>query len=374
MDSRAVINFAERVLSLLDQGKFTSTYKFAVLIALIDLSIEKYSESGKAPRTLSTRDLANKVIQIYWLHTNPFEDDSDSIFLLQNSGQSGAQASILNDIAQFRKKSRIGSFAPFFGARLTDPSGFEKLVDKVEWKLIQMPLPRLQRIGKQDIPFIYSINWDDSIKQGHVSRYQKGLTTDFDNIIYLKPNVGDCLIQLNTLLRPLIKQQWACQVAETNRLNEAKLQQFLFSTNRLSTTRINEQLTELQDGRCFYCHKPVGNSEKVKPEVDHFIPWSRYPNDSLANFVVAHRKCNANKKDFLAYEEHLSNWVERFKVPSQMSGLATIAQDNKWDVGDSVSQNIGRAIYLNLHGGIDLWKIDKSFTSLNKSRIQQILS
>ena len=372
MDSRTVINFAERVLSLLDQGKFTSTYKFAVLLALIDLSIEKYSDSGKAPSTLTTRELANKVIQIYWLHTNPYEADSKSIVLLQNTGQNGAQAAILNDIAQFRQKSRIGTLAPIFGARLADPSGFEKLVDKVEWKLIQMPLPRLQRVGRNDVSFIYSINWDDSIRQGDVSQYQKGLSKDFDNTIYLKPNVGDCLIQLNTLLRPLIKQQWACQVAETNRLNEAKLQSFLFSTNRLSTTRINEQLTELQNGLCFYCHKPVGQSDREKPEVDHFIPWSRYPNDSLANFVIAHRKCNANKKDFLAYEEHLASWVTRLKDASQMSDLEIIAQDNKWDVGETVSENIGRAIYLNLQGGIDLWKIDKSFTSLNKSRIQQI--
>ena len=374
MESREVINFAERVLSLLDQGKFTTTYKFAVLLALIDLSIEKYSKSGRAPTTLTTRELANKVIQIYWLHTNPFDLEGESKLLLQVAGKGNAQAEILKLIADFRAKSSAGSAAPFFGAKLADPAGFEKLVDKVEWKLIQMPLPRLQRIGKQDIPFIYEIHWDESIKRSEVSAYQKGNVSDFNNLIYLKPNVGDCLIQLNALLRPLIKQQWAFQVAQANKLEEAKLQQFLFSTNRLSTTKINEQLTELQNGLCFYCHKSVGKAEKNKPEVDHFIPWSRYPNDSLANFVVAHRVCNAHKKDFLAYEEHLNNWVARFKDQSIMTDINTIAQDNNWDVGDSVSQNIGRAIYLNLQGGIDLWKIDKSFTSLNKPRIQQILS
>ena len=31
------IAFAERLLSLLDEGRFTATYKFAVLLALIDL-------------------------------------------------------------------------------------------------------------------------------------------------------------------------------------------------------------------------------------------------------------------------------------------------------------------------------------------------
>lgn len=46
-------------------------------------------------------------------------------------------------------------------------------------------------------------------------------------------------------------------------------------------------------------------------QVDHFVPWSRYPADLGHNFVLAHDKCNNAKSDLLAAENHLMAWVER---------------------------------------------------------------
>jgi len=63
----------------------------------------------------------------------------------------------------------------------------------------------------------------------------------------------------------------------------------------------------LQHGRCFYCRRDLHRSV----EVDHFVPWSRYPHDLAHNFVLAHRGCNGAKSDFLAWDEHLANWVQR---------------------------------------------------------------
>ncbi len=63
----------------------------------------------------------------------------------------------------------------------------------------------------------------------------------------------------------------------------------------------------MQKRRCFYCTSELRDSS----EVDHFIPWSRYPRDLGHNFVVAHRRCNAGKRDFLADVPHLANWRER---------------------------------------------------------------
>jgi hypothetical protein len=42
-------------------------------------------------------------------------------------------------------------------------------------------------------------------------------------------------------------------------------------------------LGDLQDGRCFYCSKPLHK----KLEVDHFVPWSRYPSRAGARRLVA---------------------------------------------------------------------------------------
>jgi hypothetical protein len=34
--------------------------------------------------------------------------------------------------------------------------------------------------------------------------------------------------------------------------------------------------------------------------VDHFVPWSRYPDDTLDNVVVADNRCNGFKSSSLA--------------------------------------------------------------------------
>ena len=70
------ISFAERVLTLLDQGSFTSTYKYAVLLGLMDVVLERTSKNGIPPDFITTRQLADKVIEIYWPHSNPFAFNS----------------------------------------------------------------------------------------------------------------------------------------------------------------------------------------------------------------------------------------------------------------------------------------------------------
>jgi hypothetical protein len=41
----ATIRFAEKILELLDEGRFSATDKFAVLLALTDLCIKKNASS-----------------------------------------------------------------------------------------------------------------------------------------------------------------------------------------------------------------------------------------------------------------------------------------------------------------------------------------
>jgi len=50
-------------------------------------------------------------------------------------------------------------------------------------KLIEAPLLRLQIIGGQEDPFLYTIGWDQSIQRGEVRGYEQG-EASFDNRIY----------------------------------------------------------------------------------------------------------------------------------------------------------------------------------------------
>lgn len=69
-------------------------------------------------------------------------------------------------------------------------------------------------------------------------------------------------------------------------------------------------LMEVQHGTCLYC----GKSLPKQTEVDHFIPWSRYPADLGHNFVLAHKTCNKDKSDYLVAEKHLTAWAERNRL------------------------------------------------------------
>jgi hypothetical protein len=79
------IAFAERVLTLLDDGSFTATYKYAVLLGLIDLCMEGLSATGEAPQSLTTRQLAEKVTELYWPHTVPYAGLARPNVLRQNT-------------------------------------------------------------------------------------------------------------------------------------------------------------------------------------------------------------------------------------------------------------------------------------------------
>lgn len=369
------IAFAERALTLVDQGRFTATYKYAVLLGLMDLVLEQSSKAGRPPSMVTTRQLAEKIIEIYWPHTNPFiVSKNNNRVLLQNQGKDGSQAEIINLITKFRSNKTIGEWAPYFSTKFSDASGFKKLVDKVEWKLIEMPLPKLQRIGSHMREFIYTINWNDEIAYKEVASYQKGEESDFDNRIILRPHVGEYLVRLNSLLRPLIQREWSAKVAQLNALEEAKLQSFLFDTVRAGAAALCEDLAELQNGRCFYCNEKLGSTQNIKPEVDHFIPWARYPNDSVTNYVVAHSKCNKDKRDYLAANDHVTNWLNHLEGSnSKMSDLEIIAKKHKWDLGVH-TRGVVSAIYQHLQPEVELWKLGKEFEVINKELMSALFA
>ena len=99
-------------------------------------------------------------------------------------------------------------------------------------------------------------------------------------------------------------------VAHLNRLEESQLELFLFGADRTPTAKIRAGLWDIQGRRCFYCNTRI--AEPTGGDVDHFVPWSRYPDDTLDNFVVADKSCNGLKSSSLAAADHLTRWTRRF--------------------------------------------------------------
>ncbi|HYK91342.1 MAG TPA: HNH endonuclease domain-containing protein [Acidobacteriota bacterium] len=353
------IRFAEKMLELLEEGRFVATYKFAVLLALMDLCFEKNASSGLAPESITTRQLAEKTIEIYWPHTVDYH--SISAVLRQNTRR---QAEIPAAILKFRRQNAPDPSIPLHRARASAANEYERLLRSVEWTLVEMPLPRLQTIGLSRDTFIYEINWDESV------RY-RDLKEHFDNNIRFKPGVADHLIQLNGLLRPLIHKKWASMVARINKLPESRLEDFLFGTERISSARIRGSLWEIQDRQCFYCEDRI--PKPARGEVDHFIPWSRYPDNGIENLVVAHRRCNGDKRDFLAAAGHVENWTRRFAAPGESSEYAQLARVTQWERDPDKTKSAARSLYLRLSPEARLWSNGKIFVHPDFHRLQAAL-
>jgi 5-methylcytosine-specific restriction endonuclease McrA len=168
-----------------------------------------------------------------------------------------------------------------------------------------MPLWKLQTVGGQKLEFLYS-----------------GVRGD-ETVIELKEGVCYCFRLFYGLVHELVRGAWLRFVRSINEnkplLGTATdLSDFMFGSGRASLEVYRPILVEYQHGHCFYCLRPL----KDRSDVDHFIPWSRYPVDFGHNFVLAHGTCNTKKADRLAATEHLEKWCERNEMYGEELAVA----------------------------------------------------
>lgn len=79
-----------------------------------------------------------------------------------------------------------------------------------------------------------------------------------------------------------------------------------------------------QNAICIYCGAPITLTSAIlgeEVEVEHIIPRSKLFDDSQSNKTLAHRKCNADKKDQTAFdfmctksENEFNNYIERINT------------------------------------------------------------
>lgn len=348
---RGALAFAEKLLNLLGEGSFTATYKYAVILALMDLCLEHSSRTGAAPSQVSTRQLAEKVLELYWPHTLPFRQGS---VLRQNAG---GQASIVSGILAFRERHAPDPSATLRAAGLTAPTQLERLLRRIEWTLVQMPLPKLQRVGTGVHCFIYRIAWDDRVRKGEFD------SEAFDRDIRLIDEAGEHLVRLSGLLRPLVQREWTDRVARLNKqlVQAPELEDFLFGAERIALDPVRGDLRELQNARCFYCADLMRDA----PDVDHFVPWARYPDNGIENLVAAHSRCNNSKRDHLAAVDHVTRWMAR--AEKHASDLAAIAEGRTWDRHPERSISVARSIYLRLPEDARLWSLGREFVGVDRA-------
>lgn len=279
MTAQDDIDFLRSFQQLLDEGSFVSTYKFALLQALADLSVELDIETDRRLH-VPIRAIARKFISYYWRQALPYQGGG---VLQQNTG---SQAEVIRLVQETRAQYR-GSLAE----ALADSGNWPRLEGRVASVVRKMPLWKLQTVGSRVHEFLYR-------------------QEDFrDDRIVLLPGVADAFRNFHSLLTHLIRSGWITQIQRigANQVilgSTEDLPNFLFGLERQSLTRFREVLSAYQQNKCFYC----GNRIREGGELDHFVPWARYPLDVGQNFVLAHRGCNNAKRDFLPAIPHLKRW------------------------------------------------------------------
>lgn len=364
------VRFLEKLQWLLAEGDFSATYKFAVLLGLTELAVETASHDGYL-EMFTTRQLAERVVGLYWPQVRPYAASgasAEAIVLKQNSGK---QARIITTLSLLARETGGG---PIGQVQLTRAEAYETCVREVEWKLIEMPLPRVQRLDSGEDRFLYEIGWsvDDVERVGgrlksEVRAYQRGDASGFQNTIRMKPGVVETLARLNGLIRQLIEARWVIEVAKFNKsdLRDPSLAEHLFGSERTALERVRGPLTEAQAGRCFYC-----DGRLQKPQVDHFVPWARYPDNRIENLVVADGTCNGSKGDHLAAEQHLTRWLRRFAVEArERATLHEIAHELSWPEGGSSTLAIARHVYGQYPEEARLWARSGQFTPFSRGQI-----
>ena len=309
--------FLRNLQRLLAEGLFVASYKFALVRALADLAVLKGDDSG-SPLPLDTKDIAAKFVELYWRQSRPFQlrGESTGLVLQQNTGR---QAAIISKIVDTQQRCGTSLF------RLKQEASGEwtALVSEVDDVVRTMPLWKLQTVGEERLDFLYE-------------------NLDKGSRITLKPGIAYCFRTFYELVRDLIEGAWVRFVQRVNAEklgSNTDLGSFLFGEDRASLEAYRPILMDVQSGTCLYC----GGSLPAQTEVDHFIPWSRYPADLGHNFVLAHKKCNNAKSDHLAAEKHLAAWAERNRLHESV--LRTRLQEEGLPCDALASIQIARWVY-----------------------------
>ncbi len=280
------IVFLQHIQRLFEEGEFSATYKFALLMALAELAVEQGSDDGNT-LDLPMLLVGEKFAELYWRQLAAFssgQKDTQAAVLHQNHG---AQASVVRYLSEIHTN---------FQGRLTvarrHPSWI-KQAKAVASVVRQMPLRYLQVLGGKLQPFLY----DYPCPRG---------------IVRLKPGVTFNLRRYQSFIQQFARAGWVNHI-RSNKLNAPMLGQvddlesFMFGSSRAMLIEVANVLAPLQDHRCFYCKQIIDQ----RAEVDHFIPWARYPRDTAHNFVLSHRRCNNDKREMLAAKQHLEAWMDR---------------------------------------------------------------
>lgn len=363
-------DLAQRITDLLGSARFDTTYKLATLEAIILLVGRTRTPGKRLVNSFSARDVSNLVLERYWAQAIPYAGSNGVVVAHLRQKQTGG-GDLVSRIASTRSMLGLTSRSDtLIKARKISPADVNKLERLVWERVVDMPIPRLQRFGNAkkhtEDRFLYEYQWRSGDPKQHLRRAR------LNDSLTLQPGVAEGLLILKPLLLLHIETLWMNLVAEWNPqvTDAAKLREILFEEPRTSTASLRSPLLNLQNGLCFYCGQNAGKNF----EVDHFLPYSLGHNESVENFVVACRKCNASKSASLPALRHLKKWRKRLDPTSPTSrSLAALATGTSRPFRPNSTISEAWSAYKYAGPGKLLWLADDTYETIDLARVLKVI-
>jgi hypothetical protein len=339
-DSVDPLRLGQQVVTILETGLRTATYKLATLMALIDYCIEHVPSRPDDTLPVAIPELAHRVLEIYWPQVRPFQGQ----ILSQMKG--APRAKIPNAVRQLRAQSGIADAnLPVGIAMMRVPDAYESALDEISVCLAGEPLRRLQRVGgaAETDPFLY----DDAFLQTPTSSARRVR----EYVIELKPGVAHGLARLAGLLKPALEVMWVDDVRRMNKFiydDVPDVAGHLFGRERINLARVHGPFKEAFGPHCFYCRAHLPNSNPI----DHVLPWSLVGLDGLANLVLSCVRCNSDKSNALP----TVSIMDRVLLDDTRRGqLEQIASEIQWPTQHNRVAAAATGIYSVQPAGVPTW-------------------
>lgn len=320
-------DFLDAMQTLVFGNSLTSTYKLALIRAIVEIVSESAPRANGADLKITYDELADAFLRMYWTQGEVYEATSgEQGVLAQNPANSLLILSLISDFktetARYPEAKTSKTLTWYQASRLPQYAGLRK--NCVQRVLIKNPLT-----------------------------YIKGYEFLFRNeraagAVFVTGAVARYVCRFYPFLMELTESRWEAEVRSLKKnegllgdKNGRTLRDFLFhAQERESLEAVRTFMAEkLGEATCFYCGATL---RKGASHADHFIPFSFYQDTKVFNFVPACASCNTSKSNFLASGEHVENWMKRNREKAEFI-IRTCP--NQLDPGTAVTGNRAFTVY-----------------------------
>lgn len=142
MSAASDLKFLRKFQRLLSEGEFVATYKFALLQALADLSVEQpIHPAHDKGLVVPVTSIAEKFIEYYWRQAVPYAPNLEQEGILRQN--TGRQAAVINSIAETR-----GQYSNSIHQVKRNEREWKRLRHRVTTTIDKQPLWKLQVVGR----------------------------------------------------------------------------------------------------------------------------------------------------------------------------------------------------------------------------------